>query len=93
MGDVSNIQALIGRGGRIEGVEDQVGTIWEGIHLEKHISRQGSMLELQTKEEIDKVKARALKETALIKGELQYTIVLVKKMDQGQRWPIESLKS
>ena len=35
MGDVSNIQALIGRGGRIEGVEDQVGTIWEGIHLVK----------------------------------------------------------
>ena len=92
MGDVSNIQALIGRGGRIEGVEDQVGTIWEGIHLEKHISRQGSALELQTKEEIDKVKSRALKEKALIKGELQSTIAFVKNMDQGQRQNIKSIK-
>ena len=35
-------------------------TIWEGIFLEKHITRQGSTLALQEKEDKEKVKARYL---------------------------------
>ena len=42
---------------------------------------------------MDKVKARAMMETATIKVELQSKISLVRNMDQGQRRPIKSLKS
>ena len=42
MGDVLNLQAYIGRGGRDTGGEDQVRTIWEGIRLAKHIVKQAS---------------------------------------------------
>ena len=42
IGDVLNIQDSIWRGGRCEGGKDQVGTIWEDIRLEKHISGKGS---------------------------------------------------
>ena len=42
---------------------------------------------------MDKVKGRALTETSAIKAEIQSTFALVNKMDQGQRRPIESLKS
>ena len=41
---------------------------------------------------MDKVKARALTETAAIKAEVQSTNALVKKIDQRNRRPIESLK-
>ena len=51
------------------------------------------MLGIQEKEEMDTVKSRAFTETAVIKEELKSTIVLVKNMDQGHRWPIEYLKS
>ena len=49
MGDVLNLQSSIGRGVRGKGVEDQVGTIWEGILLAKHIAIQGSTLALKVK--------------------------------------------
>ena len=42
---------------------------------------------------MDKVKAISLTETSAIKLELKSTITLVKKINQGQRRPIESLKS
>ena len=92
IGKVLNIQASIGRRDRDKEGKYQVGTIWEGICLAKHIDRQGLTLSLQAKEDMDKVKARAFTETAAIKSKLQYKIDLVKKIDQGQRWPIESLK-
>ena len=48
---------------------------------------------LQAKEDTEKVKVIALTETSAIKDEVQSTIALVKNIDQGQRRPIESLKS
>ena len=81
MVDVLNIQASIGRGGRDEGDKDQVGTIWEGIRLTKHIAKQGSKLSLKAKEVMDKLKSISLTETAAIKAEVQSTISLVKKID------------
>ena len=42
---------------------------------------------------MDKVNSRALTETASIEAEVRFTITLVKKLDQGHRRPIESLKS
>ena len=93
MGDVLNLQASIGIISRDEGGKYQVGTIWEGIRLSKHIIRQVLTISLQAKEEMDKVNARALKETATIKDKLQSTIALVKNKDQGQRRRIKSIKS
>ena len=42
---------------------------------------------------MDKVKSRALADTAAINAEFQSVIALVKKIDQGQRRPIENLKN
>ena len=70
----------------------RVGTIGECIRLSKHTARKGSTLALKAKEERDKVNSRALTEKAAIKAELQYSIALVKKTDQGQIGPTESLK-
>ena len=48
---------------------------------------------LQAKEEIDKVKSRALTETDTIKAEVESTIDLVKNIDQDYRRPIEILNN
>ena len=93
MGDVLNLQASIGRGGRYGGDEYQLENIWKGIRLANHIAKQGSNLSLQAKEDMDKVKARAFTEISAIKAEVQYTISLVKKIDHFQRWLVESLDS
>ena len=85
MGYALNLQASIGRGGRDEGGEYEVGNIWEGIHLSKHIARKGLTLSIQSKEEMDKVKAISLTEIAAINSKLQYTIALVNNIDKGQR--------
>ena len=87
-----HIQASIGRGGRDKGGEYKVGTIWEEIFLAKQIDKQGSKISPKAKEDMNKVKAIALTETATIKAELKSTIALLKKIDQGQRRPTESLK-
>ena len=50
-------------------------------------------LALQAKEEMDKVKSRALTETDAINTELQYTVAFVRRTDKGQRRPIKSLKN
>ena len=42
---------------------------------------------------MDKVNSRALTETTEIKVEVQSTIAFVKKIDQGQRLPIETPKN
>ena len=42
---------------------------------------------------MEKVKSRVLTETSEIKAEIQSTTALVKKIDQGQRQPIETLKN
>ena len=42
MGEILNLQEMIGKGWRDEEREDQVGTIWGGIRMENHISRQGN---------------------------------------------------
>ena len=42
---------------------------------------------------MDKVKAKALTETSVRNAEFQSTIALVKKIDQGQRRLIKTLKS
>ena len=60
--------------------------------MTKHISREGLTLELQAKEEMDRVKARSLTETAAMNTELQYIVALINKMGQGQRRPIKYLK-
>ena len=60
MGDKLNLHDSIGREGRDEGGKDQVQTILEGIRLAKHISKQGSKLAVQAKEEMDKVKSLPL---------------------------------
>ena len=87
-----NLQAPIGRLGRYEGDKDQVGTIWEEIRLAKHIAKQGLEVALQAKEDMDKIKARALTETAAVKVEFQSTIALVKRMDKVQRRLINYFK-
>ena len=48
---------------------------------------------LQAKEEIDKVKSRALTETDTIKAEVESTIDLVKNIDQDYRRPIKILNN
>ena len=53
MGDVFNPQASTGRIGRDEGGKYQVGNIWEGSHLAKHIAKQDSKLAVQAKEETE----------------------------------------
>ena len=50
MGYVFNLQASIGEGWGDAGGEGQVGTIWEGILLAKHIVKQGSKVALQAKD-------------------------------------------
>ena len=80
-------------GGRDAGVKYQVGIIWEGIHIAKHIVKQGSKVALQAKEDMDKVKSRALIETTARKAEAQSAIALVKKIYQGQIRPIKNLKN
>ena len=91
MGDLFDLQASIVRGGRDAVRKDQVGTIWEGILLDKYIASQGSNVALKAKEDMEKVKSRNLAETAAIKSEVQYAIALFNKIDQGQRGPIETL--
>ena len=70
MGDKLNFQDSNGREGRDEGGEDQLQTFLEVICLAKHISKQGSKLAVQAKEEMNKVKSRALKETSAIKSKV-----------------------
>ena len=48
-------------------------------------------IDLQDKEDIDKVNNLALTETFFIKAEIKSTIALVNNMDQGKKCPIESL--
>ena len=93
MGDVLDLQASIGRSGKDERGKYKVVTIWEGIRLAKHITKQGSKVVLQAKEDMDKVKDKALTETSVRNAEFQSTIALVKKIDQGQRRMIKTLKS
>ena len=40
MGDILNLKATIGRGGRDEKIEDSFGIIYEGIRMSNHIARQ-----------------------------------------------------
>ena len=71
MGDVINLQSNIERGGRYEeNREDHVGTICEGIRTEKHIARQSASLYIQDKECMNKIKFRAILETAVIEYEI-----------------------
>ena len=91
MRDVLKIHASIERGGRDDGGKNQVGTIWEGMRLAKKIARQCSKISLQANEDMDKVKSRTLMKTAAIKAEVQSKILLVNKIDKGQRRPIESM--
>ena len=91
MGAVLDLQASIGRSGKDERGKYKVVTIWEGIRLAKHITKQGSKVVLQAKEDMDKVKSRPLGKTAEVKAEVQSAIALVKKIDQGQRQSIENL--
>ena len=93
MGDVFNPQASTGRIGRDEGGKYQVGNIWEGSHLAKQTAKQVSKPAVQAKEETENINTRELTEISTIKAEVQYTISLVKKIDQGQRRPIEYMKS
>ena len=60
MGDILNLQAMIGRGRRAEKIENHFGTICEGIRIVNHISRQSASLDLQAKEGMDKTKSRPL---------------------------------
>ena len=60
MGDVLNLQAMIGRCGRDEERKDQVGTICEGIITTKLIFRHIDSLGLQAEEGMDKIKYRAI---------------------------------
>ena len=84
---------LLGGGGRDAGVKDQVRTIREGICLAKHITKKPSKVVLQVNWYMEKVKSRALTETAVIKAEVESTFALVNKIDQGQRRLIETLKN
>ena len=79
-GDVLKLQAKIGRGERYEEIEDQVGTIWEGIIMEKHIYIQGTSLDIHAKELIGRIKSGSILETSIIKVDLQTTIAMVKKI-------------
>ena len=60
MGDVLNLQAMIGRCGRDEERKYQVGTICECIIMKKLVLRQSASLGLQAEEGMDKTKYRAL---------------------------------
>ena len=71
MGDILNLQVIIGRGGRDEKIEDSVGIICEGIRMSYHISRNIALLDLQAKESTDKIKCKALSKTVFNKAELQ----------------------
>ena len=93
MVDLLDLQASIGKRGKDAGVKYQVGAIWERICLTKHITKQGSEVTLQAKEEMEKFKSRYLTEISEIKYEVQSTIALVKKIYQSQKRPIENLTS
>ena len=60
MGDVLNLQFMIGRGGRDEERKDQVRTICECIITENLVFRQSDSLGLQAEEGMDKTKYWAL---------------------------------
>ena len=60
MGDVLNLQAIIGRCGRDEERKYQVGTICECIIMKNLIFRQSASLGPQAEEGTDKTKYRAL---------------------------------
>ena len=91
IGDVLDLQASIGRGGRDAEGKDQVRKIREGIRLANHIAKQGSKVALEEKEDTDKFKSRALTDTSAIKYEVQFTIALSNKIYQGKRRPIKTL--
>ena len=91
-GDVLKLQAKIGRDERSEEIEDQVGTIWEGIIMEKHISIQGTSLDIHAKERIGKIKSGCISETSIIKVDLQTTISMVKKIYKDKIRPMYSPK-
>ena len=92
MGDVLKLQAMIIRGERDEKIQDQVGTIYEGIRMANGITRQSGSLALQDKEGMDKIKYRALSYRHFIKDDLQTTMAIVKNINQYQTRPMESLK-
>ena len=92
MGDVLNMQDTIVRGRIDKEREDRVETIWEGIRMAKHISRQGDLLNLQSKEGIDKIKYKFLSEKIVIKADLQITMNMVKNIDQDQKLLMEYRK-
>ena len=81
MGDVLKKKVTIGRARRYEVREDQVGTVWQGVIMAKHISRQGTSLTLQAKEGMDKMNYRALSETVYIKSYLQTDMEKVGRID------------
>ena len=68
MSSVINLQYTIGKGDRDCDGEEQVGTIWEGIRLYKHLSKQVFSWSRQAKEVVDKIKERDLTETDFIKA-------------------------
>ena len=49
MGDIMNLQDMIGRGDIDEKKEDKVGTIWEGTRTANKIDIQGTSLDIQDK--------------------------------------------
>ena len=93
IGYVLNLQATIGRGRRDEEIENQVGTIWEGIRMAKHINKQGAYLALQAKGGMDKIKSRTLSEAAVINDDLQSTIAVVKKINHDKKRRMESINN
>ena len=60
--------------------------------MENYITIQSDSLDLQDKEGMVKIKYRDLSYRAVIKAEIQTTIAIVKKINQYQRRPMESLK-
>ena len=60
--------------------------------MAKHIARQSDALDIQAKEGMDKIKYRSLSYRPVIKAELKTTMKIVKKINQYNRKPMESLK-
>ena len=93
IGDIINLQSIIGRSGRDEEIEDYVGTICGGIRTENNVSRQSDSLYLQAKEVMDKINSGSISETDVIKAEIQTTMAMVEKINQDQRRQISPLKN
>ena len=54
MGDILNLQATIGMGGRDEKIEDYVGIIREVIRMANQFYRKSASLDLHPKEGMEK---------------------------------------